>query len=60
MLHTLLERQHYRLAWWGAAGDEINWRRFFDINGLAGLADRSAGGVRGDPRDTVPPVTPMA
>ncbi|MEA2789069.1 MAG: (1-_4)-alpha-D-glucan 1-alpha-D-glucosylmutase [Acetobacteraceae bacterium] len=36
-LHSLLERQHYRLAWWGAAGDEINWRRFFDINGLAGL-----------------------
>ncbi|HBK09015.1 MAG TPA: malto-oligosyltrehalose synthase, partial [Acetobacteraceae bacterium] len=36
-LHTLLERQHYRLAWWGVAGDEINWRRFFDINGLAGL-----------------------
>jgi (1->4)-alpha-D-glucan 1-alpha-D-glucosylmutase len=36
-LHDLLERQHYRLAWWGVAGDEINWRRFFDINGLAGL-----------------------
>jgi (1->4)-alpha-D-glucan 1-alpha-D-glucosylmutase len=36
-LHELLERQHYRLAWWGVAGDEINWRRFFDINGLAGL-----------------------
>lgn len=36
-LHRLLERQHYRLAWWGTAGDEINWRRFFDINGLAGL-----------------------
>ncbi len=36
-LHKLLERQHYRLAWWGVAGDEINWRRFFDINGLAGL-----------------------
>lgn len=36
-LHSLLERQHYRLAWWGVAGDEINWRRFFDINGLAGL-----------------------
>jgi malto-oligosyltrehalose synthase len=36
-LHSLLERQHYRLAWWGSAGDEINWRRFFDINGLAGL-----------------------
>lgn len=36
-LHALLERQHYRLAWWGTAGDEINWRRFFDINGLAAL-----------------------
>jgi (1->4)-alpha-D-glucan 1-alpha-D-glucosylmutase len=36
-IHALLERQHYRLAWWGTAGDEINWRRFFDINGLAGL-----------------------
>jgi len=36
-LHRLLERQHYRLAWWGTAGDEINWRRFFDINGLVAL-----------------------
>ena len=36
-IHALLERQHYRLGWWAIAGDEINWRRFFDINGLAGL-----------------------
>ncbi|HKM65336.1 MAG TPA: malto-oligosyltrehalose synthase, partial [Acidisphaera sp.] len=36
-LHRLLERQAYRLAWWRAAADEINWRRFFDINGLAGV-----------------------
>jgi (1->4)-alpha-D-glucan 1-alpha-D-glucosylmutase len=36
-LHELLERQYYRLAWWRAAADEINWRRFFDINTLAGL-----------------------
>ena len=36
-LHRLLERQHYRLAWWRAAADEINWRRFFDVNGLAGV-----------------------
>jgi len=36
-LHELLQRQHYRLAWWRAAADEINWRRFFDINMLAGL-----------------------
>jgi (1->4)-alpha-D-glucan 1-alpha-D-glucosylmutase len=36
-LHALLERQYYRLAWWRTAGDEINWRRFFDINSLAAL-----------------------
>ncbi len=36
-LHRLLERQSYRLAWWRAASDEINWRRFFDVNGLAGI-----------------------
>jgi (1->4)-alpha-D-glucan 1-alpha-D-glucosylmutase len=36
-LHALLERQHFRLAWWRAAGDAINWRRFFDINELAGV-----------------------
>ncbi len=37
LLHRLLERQSYRLAWWRAATDEINWRRFFDVNGLAGI-----------------------
>ena len=36
-LHRLLERQHYRLASWRVAAGEINYRRFFDINGLAGL-----------------------
>ncbi len=36
-LHTLLERQNYRLAWWRSAGDAINWRRFFDINDLVAL-----------------------
>jgi (1->4)-alpha-D-glucan 1-alpha-D-glucosylmutase len=36
-LHELLERQHYRLAWWRTANDEINWRRFFDVNELAAL-----------------------
>ncbi len=36
-LHDLLERQHYRLAWWRTANDEINWRRFFDVNELAAL-----------------------
>jgi malto-oligosyltrehalose synthase len=36
-LHRLLENQHYRLAWWRTANDEINWRRFFDINELAAI-----------------------
>ena len=36
-LHYLLERQHYRLAHWRLAGSDINYRRFFDINSLAGL-----------------------
>jgi len=36
-LHLLLERQHYRLASWRTAADDINWRRFFDINELGGL-----------------------
>jgi (1->4)-alpha-D-glucan 1-alpha-D-glucosylmutase len=36
-LHRLLERQHYRVAHWRVASDEINYRRFFDINDLAGL-----------------------
>ena len=37
MLHNLLEEQSYRLAYWRVAADEINYRRFFDINDLAGL-----------------------
>ncbi len=37
LLHRLLERQHYRMAWWRSATDEINWRRFFDVIDLAGL-----------------------
>jgi (1->4)-alpha-D-glucan 1-alpha-D-glucosylmutase len=36
-LHRLLDRQNFRLAWWRAASDEINWRRFFDVNALAGI-----------------------
>lgn len=36
-LQGLLERQHYRLAWWRSANDAINWRRFFDINELAAM-----------------------
>ncbi len=36
-LHDVLERQFWRLSYWKTAGHEINYRRFFDINGLAAL-----------------------
>ena len=36
-LGAVLARQHYRLAWWRVANDEINWRRFFDVNELVCL-----------------------
>ncbi|SEO56093.1 (1-_4)-alpha-D-glucan 1-alpha-D-glucosylmutase [Luteibacter sp. UNC138MFCol5.1] len=36
-LHALIEKQHYRLAFWKLASDMVNYRRFFDINELAGL-----------------------
>jgi (1->4)-alpha-D-glucan 1-alpha-D-glucosylmutase len=36
-LHVLLERQNYRLAYWRAALRDLGYRRFFDINTLAGL-----------------------
>jgi (1->4)-alpha-D-glucan 1-alpha-D-glucosylmutase len=36
-LHALLEEQHFRVAFWRTAADAINYRRFFDINDLAGL-----------------------
>ncbi len=36
-LEELLAHQHYRLAYWRVSADEINYRRFFDINDLAGV-----------------------
>ena len=36
-LHELIKAQAYRLAQWRAAADDINYRRFFDINDLAAL-----------------------
>jgi (1->4)-alpha-D-glucan 1-alpha-D-glucosylmutase len=42
-LHHLLERQHYKLGHWRLAASEINYRRFFDVNSLAGLRVEDAG-----------------
>jgi len=36
-LDTLLDAQVYRLAYWRVAGEEINYRRFFDVNSLAAI-----------------------
>jgi (1->4)-alpha-D-glucan 1-alpha-D-glucosylmutase len=36
-LDALIERQAYRLAFWRVAAEEINYRRFFDINELAAI-----------------------
>jgi len=37
LLERLLENQAYRLAYWRVATEEINYRRFFDINELAAI-----------------------
>ncbi|MGH7279758.1 MAG: alpha-amylase family glycosyl hydrolase, partial [Candidatus Rokuibacteriota bacterium] len=37
LLDGLLGDQVYRLAFWRVAGEEINYRRFFDINDLAAI-----------------------
>lgn len=36
-LDALIREQSYRLAYWRVAADEINYRRFFDINELAAV-----------------------
>jgi (1->4)-alpha-D-glucan 1-alpha-D-glucosylmutase len=36
-LDQMLQESSYRLAQWRVAGEEINYRRFFDINGLAAI-----------------------
>jgi (1->4)-alpha-D-glucan 1-alpha-D-glucosylmutase len=36
-LDDLLDAQHYRLAYWRTADQELGYRRFFDVNTLIGL-----------------------
>jgi (1->4)-alpha-D-glucan 1-alpha-D-glucosylmutase len=38
LMDDLMEQQCYRLAYWRVAPDEINYRRFFDINDLAAVS----------------------
>jgi (1->4)-alpha-D-glucan 1-alpha-D-glucosylmutase len=37
VLHQLIQQQHWRVAHFRVAADDINYRRFFNINDLAGL-----------------------
>jgi (1->4)-alpha-D-glucan 1-alpha-D-glucosylmutase len=37
LLDDLINAQSYRLAYWRVAAEEINYRRFFDINDLAAI-----------------------
>src|SRR5258708_19473335 len=50
-LHHLLERQHYKLGHWRLASSDINYRRFFDVNTLAGF--------RGEDAGTLAPLPPL-
>lgn len=36
-LTELLERQHYRLAYWRVGDEELNYRRFFDVGSLVAV-----------------------
>ena len=36
-LAELVDRQHYRLAYWRVADEELNYRRFFDVGTLAAI-----------------------
>jgi (1->4)-alpha-D-glucan 1-alpha-D-glucosylmutase len=42
-LHELIKAQTFRLANWRVASDDINYRRFFDTNDLAGLRMENEG-----------------
>ena len=42
LIERAIEAQHWRPASWKVAAEEINYRRFFDINGLAALRMENA------------------
>lgn len=46
-IDRLIAEQSYRPAFWRVAMDEINYRRFFDVNELAAIRNRGPAGLRG-------------
>lgn len=51
-LRALLDAQHFRLAWWRTSATDGNYRRFFDIDDLAGVRMEDPA-VRGPALDLV-------
>ena len=49
-LAELLDRQFYRLAHWRVGDEELNYRRFFDVDTLVGVRVEDERGLRRDPR----------
>ncbi len=42
LLDDLIDAQPYRLAFWRVAAEDVNYRRFFDINDLAAIRTETA------------------
>ena len=59
-LDRLMQEQNYRLAVWRVAAEEINYRRFFDINDLAALTNGRSTRVRVGARHAVRAACGMA
>ena len=59
-LPELLDKQHYRLCLWSVGGEELNYRRFFDVTTLAGLRVEDPGRLRGDASAAPRRPSPMA
>ena len=49
-LDGLIREQNYRLAYWRVAAEEVNYRRFFDINDLVALRMEDPACFRGHTR----------
>ena len=54
LLEAFLDEQPYRLCFWRVATDEINYRRFFDVDSMAAIRVEDPGGVSSGPCRRVP------
>ena len=60
-LDAIFEEQAYRLSFWRVAAEEINYRRFFDVNDLAAIRmENPAVFAQAQPATPATPATPPA